>query len=419
LWDVATRKPAGEPFVDYKAATQTISFNADGRLVASGHRDGTVIVWDVLNHQKVSQPLTGLTRPIDTVAFNPDGTTLGWAGDDKRIGLLDLRTLHRLDIFNTNSTSWAIALSPDCKLLAVSDTKNPYVTLWDTSSRRQIGALIPVDDSANSLAFSPNGKFLAVNGSLWDISRPAGSNSSPLKIYAVKGVAFSADSKILALGYSDGTIQFLDVASDRQIGERIQAHAEPVFSLAFSRDGKTLASGSRDKTIKLWDVATRVPLAAPLSSHTAAVYALAFNAGGTFLASGGADGAVMLWDMSRREVVHQLIGHTETVRQLAFSPDDKSLASLSDDTTCILWDVASGQQQVKIVTGSTRTYSSIAFTPNGEALVSGRDNIMFWDVSVDTWKTRGCNIANRNLTLAEWIKHFGDEPYHKTCPNLP
>jgi hypothetical protein len=52
-------------------------------------------------------------------------------------------------------------------------------------------------------------------------------------------------------------------------------------------------------------------------------------------------------------------------------------------------------------------------------MVTGHDEIISWDISYDTWKTRACNIANRNLSPTEWIQHFGDEPYRKTCQNLP
>jgi hypothetical protein len=36
----------------------------------------------------------------------------------------------------------------------------------------------------------------------------------------------------------------------------------------------------------------------------------------------------------------------------------------------------------------------------------------------EVWKTRACEIANRNLTVQEWEAFLGSEPYQKTCPDL-
>ena len=42
-----------------------------------------------------------------------------------------------------------------------------------------------------------------------------------------------------------------------------------------------------------------------------------------------------------------------------------------------------------------------------------------WDVDLQSWLKRACAIANRNLTREEWGRYMGDQPYRKTCPDLP
>ena len=60
---------------------------------------------------------------------------------------------------------------------------------------------------------------------------------------AVSSVAFSPDGKILAIGDRDGTVRLWDLATGRQLGSPLSSKDGPVGSVAFSPDGKTLAVG--------------------------------------------------------------------------------------------------------------------------------------------------------------------------------
>jgi hypothetical protein len=44
-----------------------------------------------------------------------------------------------------------------------------------------------------------------------------------------------------------------------------------------------------------------------------------------------------------------------------------------------------------------------------------------WELRLDPdrWEEQACTAAGRNLTRAEWTAHLGDEPYRRTCPQLP
>ena len=67
-----------------------MAFSPDGRMLASGFRDGTVVVWDARQRRRLEE-LAGHTGPVYSVAFGPDGRTLASGGSDGTVVLWDLR----------------------------------------------------------------------------------------------------------------------------------------------------------------------------------------------------------------------------------------------------------------------------------------------------------------------------------------
>ncbi len=304
------------------------------------------ITFSRLKHFLLSSFLYGHQSAVYSVAFSPDGKTLASGSADKTIILWDLGTRQPIDTLSNGPAVACLAFSPDGKTLAAG-TWDRNIILWDVGTRQPIGPpLTGHTDAVFNVAFSPGGKTLAsASGdktiTLWDLAtrQPLG---LPLTGHGnwVSSLAFSPDGKTLASASGDTTVIFWDVASRRPLGPPLAAHQGPVLSLAFSPDGKTLASGSDDKSIILWEVKKRQPRSR-LREPCSAVLSLAFHPDGKTLAAGTLEETIILLDVATGQTIGApLARHDSAVLGLAFSPDGKTLASSSQDKTVLLWDLA-------------------------------------------------------------------------------
>jgi WD40 repeat protein len=204
-----------------------------------------------------------------------------------------------------------------------------------------------------------------------------------------RGVVFSPDGKSLtAAGFHmDKLVGLWDVPSGKRL-RTFAGHTEwEADATALSPDGKLLASTGTDKQILVWEVTTG-RLRLQLNGQPCRVSALAFSPNGATLASGGGDKFVRLWDSATGQLRRSLAGHQDWICTLAFSPDGKILASGSCDwgfhrghdwprpagrgpehCEWRLWDVASGRLQ-RTVTEPGRLLS-LAFAPDGKSLACG------------------------------------------------
>lgn len=186
-------------------------------------------------------------------------------------------------------------------------------------------------------------------------------------------LAFSPNGKLLAVGLVAGGVQLWDMTTRKKHADVTGAFGT-VNSLAFSPDGKTLAIGHthRRGEVVLWDIVAG-KMTRSLKGHTERVYAVAFSPDGKLLASGGKDRSVRLWDPATGETVRVMRGHKNDIRGLAFAPEGDVLVSGSGEFLkrspgeVIIWNVETGNPHR---TFQTRQSNDVAITPDGRHLVA-------------------------------------------------
>lgn len=186
--------------------------------------------------------------------------------------------------------------------------------------------------------------------------------------WLAKPLAVSPDGKTLAYSTGHGVIKLWNVSLGREIAT-LSGHTGEVFATAFSSDSSVLASGGADKTVRVWDVQTHKPTL--VLQDPEAIYSVAFSPTGSFLASGG-EKTARIWDSVSGKVIATLNGHTNLVKSVAFSPDGQTLVTGSCDKTVLFWTVPKGDRKSG-PRGFNSQVNCLAISPDGESLAIASD----------------------------------------------
>jgi serine/threonine protein kinase/WD40 repeat protein len=398
-------------------------FSADGRRMAVGRDDGTVL-YDTAAWKEVKR-LGPYSRP-GFLAFDPDGARLAISGVNVHdVEVREVATGNLLRKLGHPARAEQLAWDPDGGLLAVA-CNDTQVYLWDVVAGRQHAVLRGHNNNGIGVTFSPGGDLLlswawdgtlrfwdpwtgrqmltlagshgsfsqdgrrlallnAARASIWEVAPgqefrtlPAPAGASGRK-YVRGGI--SPDGRWLAAGTEDGGVQFWDLPRGRPSGF---LPLGPTHAATFHPTRSELFTAGRSGCYRCpfrleagsFRVGPPVRLLAPGRLETVAT-----DAEGRLLAVGqwSVGGGVVVLDLDKPPGQARHCPHANTL-SVAISPDSKWVASGTHSGFGVkVWEAHTGRLECRLLP-ETR-YATVLFSPDGRWLVTGTDEeFCIWEV---------------------------------------
>jgi WD40 repeat protein len=355
-----------------EANLMQIAFSQDGATLIGVDSSVRIYIWQVIDGKQLfSKALADIDEPPMTFALSPDGTMLAVPYYDDSIHMYrtsDGSLVNKIEQWlSLGEMIYKIAYSPAGDRLATISF-NGDLRLWSAPGNALLTVL--VSDGIHypsSLAFSPNGKILAVN-----LEDQRGEKSiRMLDVYSatwqqtVAGemVSFAPDKSLLSItadGISLREYGYGGVLKTLLEQEGVQG--KPTFS----PDGDLLAVGTR-AGIHIWRWSD-LKLAGTIAGQYTDYTALAISGDGLFMA-GGTLGEVELRKLEDGSLVRTMAidDKYSYVSTVAYSPIGDLVAGASGSIVYV-WRVEDGTLVWSL--DSQTPINELAFSPDGSMLAA-------------------------------------------------
>ena len=303
-----------------------LQFSHDGNKLASGCKDGKIIIYDFSTLMTEDVPssspplLHTLTAQTGGIGY------LSWSPDDK----------HLISCGREESSELIVFCSDTGEIrCTVNNTREDSLTscAWLDSDIFYTGGT--------------KGQFYQcdIEGSV--IEQWEGLRVTGLHVLKEQRLVLAADTHMRIRQYHFETHNDTNLIQE----------SDPILSFSVSPVGNLALLNLSNQGLHLWDLEDRA-LIKHYTGISQGYYAIHSCFGGLnyeFLASGSEDGYVYLWHKANEKPILKLSGHSRTVNSVHWNPTRPDiLVSSSDDATIRVW--MSKQRQPSTVRGSKRSY---------------------------------------------------------------
>ncbi|GEM_PF-3765325 len=232
IYDIYTQNAIG--LIKHDSTVTSAVFSPDSKYVATASADGSAKIYDIPSQKIIAVIMHGegmepgtlkaqLSRYVHSAQFSPDGRYMVTAAGDgaKVYDMLQQKIIAFIkqpEKHGIPTSIFSTVFSPNGNIVAA--VSRDVTEIYDIQEQRKIGSF--QDSKIHSAAFSPDGKYLAIN----------------------------SGGQIIVHGkHIGGTIKIYDVQTQQKLGT-IQ-HDSEIKSVNFSPDGKYILTSSYDDTARI------------------------------------------------------------------------------------------------------------------------------------------------------------------------
>ncbi|XP_063901170.1 THO complex subunit 3-like [Zophobas morio] len=229
-------------FKGHSKKVNSISWNCEGKKLASGSSDNTLRVWDL--NQSRGDTYNGHFGPIEKLCWNPSSTDLvATASLDRTVRIWDIRASKSVKTIETNSENINIDWSPDGSTIAVGNKDDQVIFIdakkWHIISKQKFQFLV------NEIKYNKNGNCIFLTNG--------------------RGCVCICQAEQMALLHT------------------VVGHTADCTCIAFDKTGKYFATGGADSLLCIWDAEEFIPIRV-VSRYETALESLSFSYDGSIIA---------------------------------------------------------------------------------------------------------------------------------------